>query len=304
MSRQGVQDDRSLGESAQNLIRATGGGLLIGLPLLFTQELWSYGFVLHPLKILVLLGVAFVVVVGYNVTSGFRKDSSFTEVLVDSVEAMGLGILVALVVLILFGRIEADMGIREIAGKVSLEAIPIAFGASLARSQLASPEDEPDEESDAGASGGSDERDIGPAHRLFIAAGGALLFALNVAPTDEVVILGTEAGWPLLMAVMAVSMLVTLALVFYADFRGGRDPHPGDSPMDHPVSETVAAYAISLGIALALLWAFDRTEGVALPAILGMAVMLGVAASLGAAVGRLLVGGGAAGAPQDEEVKG
>ncbi|MBA2261983.1 MAG: DUF2391 family protein [Solirubrobacterales bacterium] len=27
---------------------------------------------------------------------------------------------------------------------------------------------------------------MGPAHRLFVAAGGALLFALDVAPTDEV----------------------------------------------------------------------------------------------------------------------
>ena len=295
MSRQRSQERRSFGESARNLIRAVGAGLLIGLPILFTQEIWANGFVLHPLKIALLLGVAFVVVVGYNAASGFRADSSVLDVLIDSIEAMGLGILVALVVLVLFGRIEPDMGLREIAGKVSLEAIPVAFGASLARSQLASSDDEPDEGSEGGDVDGSAEGQTGPAHRLFVAAGGALLFALNVAPTDEVVVLGTRAGWPLLIAVMVVSLLVTLALVFYADFRGGRDPHPGDSPMDHPVSETLAAYAISLGIALGLLWAFDRTEGVALPAILGMTVMLGVAASLGAAVGRLLLGGGESG---------
>jgi len=83
-----------------------------------------------------------------------------------------------------------------------------------------------------------------------------------------------KADWPLLIAVMAVSLLITLALVFYADFRGGRDPHPGDSPMDHPLGETLAAYAISLGVSLAFLWAFDRTDGVALPAILGMTVLV------------------------------
>lgn len=292
MSRQVSQHRRSFGESAQNLIRAVGAGLLIGLPLLFTQEIWANGFVLHPLKIVLLLGVAFVVVLGYNAASGFRAAGSRLDVLIDSVEAMGLGILVSLTALILFGRIEPDMGIREIAGKVSLEAIPIAFGASLARSQLAAPQDDTDEESHAEGNDGSDGRQIGPAHRLFIATGGALLFALNMAPTDEVVVLGTEADWPLLITVMAVSLFLTLALVFYADFRGGRDPHPGDSPMDHPISETLAAYAISLGVSLALLWAFDRTVGVALPAVLGMTVMLGVAASLGAAVGRLLLGDG------------
>lgn len=62
-----------------------------------------------------------------------------------------------------------------------------------------------------------------------------------------------KADWPLLIAVMAVSLLITLALVFYADFRGGRDPNPGDSPMDHPLGETLAAYAISWGS----LWHFS-----------------------------------------------
>ncbi|CAN5760365.1 hypothetical protein BH20CHL5_BH20CHL5_06010 [soil metagenome] len=107
---------------------------------------------------MLLLVVAFVVVVGYNTASGFRAEGSALDTLIDSIEAMGLGILVALVVLILFGRIEADMGIREIAGKVSLEAIPIAFGASLARSQLASPEDEPEEGSRDGADESSEGR--------------------------------------------------------------------------------------------------------------------------------------------------
>lgn len=297
MSRQGGGDRRSAGESAQNLIRATGGGLLIGLPLLFTQELWYHGFVIHPLKILVLLGVAFVVVVGYNVTSGFREDSSFFEVLVDSVEAMGLGILVALVALFLLGRLDADMSLREVVGKVALEAIPIAFGASLARSQLASDEDGSDDESEAG-------RSIGPFGRLFVAAGGALLFSLNVAPTEEPVLLGIEAEWWLLLLIMVTSILLTFALVFYADFRGGRPARPGDSAMDHPLSETLAAYAISLGVSLLLFWSFDRTEGTGLGAIMGMTVVLAFVASMGAAVGRLLVGGGEAGAPQGKGAEG
>ncbi len=293
MSGEGEGDRRSASASAQNLVRATGGGLLIGLPLLFTQEVWYHGFVLHPLKILFLLGLAFVVVAGYNVTSGFRKDSSFFEVLVDSVEAMGLGILVALVALFLLGRLEADMSLREVAGKVALEAIPIAFGASLARTQLASDEDESDDEDEAG-------RSIGPFGRLFVAAGGALLFSLNVAPTEEPVMLGIEADWWLLLLLMVVSILLTFALVFYADFRGGRPARAGDSPMDHPLSETLAAYAISLGVSLLLFWSFDRTEGTGLRAIVGMTVVLAFVASLGAAVGRLLVGGGEAGAPQEE----
>ncbi len=66
----------------------------------------------------------------------------------------------------------------------------------------------------------------------------------------------------------------------------------GDSPMDHPITETVAAYVVSLLVSLLLLWAFGRTDGASWTAIVGQIVMLGIVASFGAAAGRLLVGGG------------
>jgi uncharacterized membrane protein len=93
---------------------------------------------------------------------------------------------------------------------------------------------------------------------------------------------------------------MTFAIVFYADFRGGRPLDRGDDPLDHPVSETVAAYAISLVVSLLLLWAFGRTDGVSASAIAGQVIMLGVLASFGAAAGRLLVGGRSTGAGTEE----
>jgi uncharacterized membrane protein len=58
------------------------------------------------------------------------------------------------------------------------------------------------------------------------------------------------------------------------------------------MTETAAAYAISLVVSLMLLWSFGRTDGMSASAIVGQVVMLGVVASFGAAAGRLLVGGG------------
>ncbi len=130
---------------------------------------------------------------------------------------------------------------------------------------------------------------MGPLARLFVAAGGALFFALNVAPTQEPMMLGIEASPWLLALAVAVSLVVTFALVYYAEF-GGR-ARSGAGILEHPWSETVAAYAISLGVALLLLWSFGQTDGVGFQAIVGMTVMLGVVASVGAAVARLLVGG-------------
>lgn len=274
-------------ESLTDYVRAIGGGLLIGLPLLFTQEMWSHGFSLSAGKLLVLLVVGFVIIVGYNATVGFREERSRLELLVDSVETLGIGMLVALVALLLLGRIEVGTSLRDAAGKVAIEGIAVAFGAAIAQGQLGTGEGEG---GGSGGAGSDDGLEHDPFKRLLVGAGGALIFALNVAPTEEPVLIGIEAGPWLLLGVVAGTLLVTLALVFYADFRGGRDPD-GDSALDHAVSETVAAYAISLGVALLLLWAFGRTEGAALPAIVAMTVTLGVVASLGAAVGRLLLGG-------------
>ena len=286
----GVAGGAPIRRTARELVRAVGGGLIIGLPLLFTMEMWFHAFLLPSWKILVLLGVAFVIVVGYNAVSGFRRDRGWDDLLIDSVETLGIAAVVSLAALVLLGRIGAETDLREAAGKVALEMIPVAFGVSLAGTQLASPEGGDDDARDRG-SAQADSAASGSFARLFIAAGGALLFAFNVAPTEEPVLLGVEARtWQLLAAIVA-SLLVTFAIVFYAEFRGSAARRVPRGPLEHPVGETLAAYSISLLVSVMLLWAFGRTDGAAPAEIAGQAVMLGVVASVGAALGRLLVGG-------------
>jgi putative integral membrane protein (TIGR02587 family) len=273
--------------SARQLLRAVGGGLLIGMPLLFTMEMWFHSFLLPSWKIVLLLAVAFVVVLGYTSVSGFRRDRSRAELVVDAIETMGIAAVVAAAALLLLGRIDLQIGLRDAVGKIALQMIPISFGISLAGTQLASDGEDEDAEDRGGPGDGS----VGPFGRLVVAAGAALLFALNVAVTEEPVLLGVEAEWWLLLAVVAASLVMTLGIVFYADFRGGRAPAYGEGPLDHPITETLAAYAISVGLSLLLLWSFGRTDGVSASAIAGQTVMLAFIASFGAAAGRLLVGG-------------
>lgn len=275
--------DEELSNSLRDYTRAVGGGLIIGLPLLFTMEVWFHGFILPWWKLLFLLGIAFVIVLGYNSVAGFRRERSLFELAVDSVSTIGLGIVVAFVALVVLGRIDVDTSLRDAAGKVALEAIPIAFGASVATTQMS-----------GGEAGEKESPPPGPFHRLLVAAGGALLFALNVAPTEEPVMMAVEAGPWLLLLVMAASVVLTFALVFYADFGGRNRSRRDGGLLDRPVTETIAAYAISLGVALLLLWAFGRTDGAGAGFIAGMTVMLAVVASVGAAIGRLLVGDGEA----------
>lgn len=278
----GRNGDSSWPESARAYLRAVGGGLLVGLPLLFTMEVWWHAFLLPPLKIVLLVMVAFIIVVGYTAITGFRRDRTWPQVLVDAVEAFGIAIVVAGAVLLLLRRIQPTTGLRDAIGKVALEAVPVAFGAAVASAQLVAQGEQ---------DGNQADRHLGAMSRLFVGAGGALLFALNVAPTEEPLLLGIEAEWWILLLVMLASFLMTLSIVFYADFRGGKSGAEPDGPLSTPLGETTAAYALSLLVSLLLLWSFGRTDGASAQAIFGQMVMLALVASFGAAAGRLLVGG-------------
>jgi putative integral membrane protein (TIGR02587 family) len=275
-------------DSARDYLRGIGGGLLVGLPLLFTLEVWTHAFLLPPWKVALLLGAGFVVVVGYNALTGFRAGGTRTDVLVDSVETLGLSMVVAFAALLLLGRIDLGTGSRDVVGKVALESIPIAFGMALANVELPRMEAGGSGERGDAADDGPDG--VGPFGRLFVSSGGALLFALNIAPTEEPVLIGIEAPWWLLLATMLATYLVTLALVFVAALGGSASSKRADGPLSHPLAETAAAYAISLLVSLILLWSFGRTDGASPRAILGQTVVLAIVASFGAAVGRLLVG--------------
>ena len=270
-------------DSARSFLRAAAGGLLVGLPLLWTMEMWEHGTTMPQLKLLLLLGLAFAIVVGFNAISGFRRDRTWPQLLTDAVEGMGLAVVIAAVMLFLLGRLEPELGLQTLAGRVALLSIPVAFGTAIASTVLSEPD------------GGSGQEPTGPIGRLLVAAGGALYFALNVAPTDEVRQIGSEADVPLLLLVIAASLVMSIGIVFVVELPGGRPlagaPAFRDGPIDQPIGETIAAYVVALVVSAVLIVAFGMSDGLGLRAFVGYTVMLGTLASFGSAAARLLIGG-------------
>jgi putative integral membrane protein (TIGR02587 family) len=274
-------EGRPISETIRDHVRAAVGGLLVGLPLLWTMEMWEHGSTLPPLKLLSLFALALVIVVGFNALSGFRRERTWVELLIDAVQGLGLSIAVAAAMLYILGRLEPELGLQTLIGRVTLLTIPVAFGTALAATVLSEQEE------------GSDEDPVGPIGRLLVAAGGALYFALNVAPTDEVRVLGSEADTPLLLAAILASLGISLAISFLVDTPGGSTGlRSGHGPLSHPLGETIAAYAIALLVAIILLVSFELNEGLGLRALVGHVVMLGTLAAFGSAAGRLLLAGG------------
>lgn len=281
----------SVSQTIRQLVRGIAGGLLLGLPPLFTMEMWFQGFLLESWKIVVLIVVTFAIVVGYSSVCGFRRERTWPDLLIDSVQTMGIAAIVSAIALLLLGRIDPGVGLREAIGKIGLQMIPVSLGVSLAGSQLADPEDDGEEAADLGSEVG-EVAEAGPYGRLLVAAGAALFLSLNIAPTEENIFIVVDAAWWLLVLIVLASLAMSYAIVFYADFRGGRSVAGGDSPLDHPLPETIVAYAVSLLVSALLVWAFGRTEGTTAFVIVAQIVLLGVVAAFGGAAGRLLLGSG------------
>ncbi|MBA3497491.1 MAG: TIGR02587 family membrane protein [Gemmatimonadales bacterium] len=268
---------RSPAESLREFGRGIAGGLLFSLPLLYTMEVWDAGITLPPHRQLVYLAGTSVLLLGYNRYAGLHPESSWAEVVIDSVEELGIGLVLSAIILFVLGRIPLDQPLHEVLGPIVVEAMTIAIGVSVGTAQLGGDEDR-----------GVDTRQIGLGGHLALAACGAVLFAANVAPTEEIVMLGLElaAGRLLLLALLSVALAGLI--LFFSDFRGSRRWAGADGWVG-VTRGIVITYAVGLVSSALILWLFGRFDGAPLSAVVGQTVTLGVAATMGASAGRLLL---------------
>lgn len=273
-------------QSLREYARGIAGGLMFSLPLLYTMEVWWTGFIAGPIRLLIYLATTFVLLLGYNTYAGMHEDSSWAEVMIDSVEEMGIGLLVSGILLFLLGRISPEMQLGEVIGKIVIEAMTVAIGISVGTSQLGIQ----GEEKDAAPGKGSRslEEDLRFGGQLVIAGCGAMLFGANVAPTEEVVVIATEISAAQLLALMLLSLLFTALILYYIEFAGS-ERFVSRNGITSVVIGTVASYAVALLTAAAVLWFFGRFDQVGIFIAVAQTVVLGVAPTLGASAGRLLV---------------
>ncbi|HYI12146.1 MAG TPA: TIGR02587 family membrane protein [Thermoanaerobaculia bacterium] len=269
-------------DSLREYGRGLAGGLLFSLPLLYTMEVWWEGFIARPERILGYLGCVFLLLLGYNRYSGIRRDASWVEVVIDSVEELGLGIVTAAGTLFLLGRIGPGQSSGEVLGQILIEAGIVAIGFSVGTAQLGTQDD-----GDEGFTGDDDERpSFGK--EIVIATCGAVLFAANIAPTEEIVVIAIETPPGRLLGLAVVSALVGMLILYFSNFiQAGRLVAPQSGVQI--AAGTVVTYAIALVVSAAILWFFGRFDGLAAGVRIRQIIVLGFPAVLGASAGRLLI---------------
>lgn len=283
------------------LLRRAAGGFLFGVPLLYTVELWSIGGITRPSWLLGALAIGWVIVFLMLQAEGLRRHQRPTWVVsaMDTIEVLGVGIVCASVSLFLLRRITLDTPLLESLGKIVFEAIPFSFGAALAASilegdrrlslppasRISSP---PDPSLNAQW---SESVDLGETLAdLDATLLGAFIIAFNIAPTDEVTILATDIPTLWLLLIMGASLVMSYTIVFVAGFPNQDERQQQQGLFQQPLSETVIAYLISLGAAVAMLCFFHKV-GLTDPwqKWLSYTVVLGLPASIGGAAGRIIV---------------
>ena len=260
----------------RDLARAAAGALLFGMPLLMTMEMWQAGFAMDRARLALFLLTGLPLLFGLARYAGFSRERGLKSELLDAFSALAVGHVVALVLLLMFGVLDGEAALSQSVGQVSLQAVPGAVGALLARRQL-------------GERGDADENERPPGSyfgELFLMAAGALFLAFNVAPTEEMVLIAYMASPWHALAIVAASLALLHAVVFSVGF-AGQEEH--DRPVTAFFHFTLPGYGLALVLSLYVLWAFGRTDGHDLAEIATATVVLGFPAALGAAAARLLV---------------
>lgn len=277
----------SWAKELDDLIRAFSGAFLFGTPLLWTMEMWWIGTYVEPWKLLVFLALAFVVNVHLTYFAGFKEQRTVHTSLTQAVEAVAVGIVASVIVLLILNQISPSEPLGSILGKVAIQAIPLSIGASAANALFAwgekgregdDEEPEPDSPWQAGLN------DLGAT------IAGGIFIGFSIAPTAEIPTLAAELGYWHEITLVGLSLLVSYAIVFESDFSPQRREKETRGLFQRPITETVMAYFISLFVALLALYLFDQFEfGDPIFAVVSQVLVLGLPTAVGGAAGRLVI---------------
>jgi putative integral membrane protein (TIGR02587 family) len=242
-----------------------------------TMEMWELGFYIEPARMLAFLLVSLPMLVGLCHYSGFEDTFDWREDVMDALTAFAVGVLTSAAMLLLFAVIGKGIPWRQVLGTIAVQAVPASIGAMLARTQFGKPSKDDERK----------KKQAGYIRTLFLMSVGALYLAFNVAPTEEMILIGYKMTPWHGLALLIASLVIMHALVYSIGF-------PGERERDRTFLRTfyrftVVGYALSLLVSLFVLWIFGRLEDKSVLQVILPVVVLGFAAGLGAATTRLIL---------------
>ena len=261
------------------LARAFGGGIIFGLPLLMTMEMWMLGATMPSTRLALLVVVWFPLLVALSAVAGFEQTLRLKHDLLDAFVAIAVGAVAAAAVLALLGVIDRETAPVSAVGMITLQALPGSMGALLAVSQFGGEDEEGREEERRDSWGGE----------ILLMAVGALFLAFNIAPTEEITLLAAKMSPWQSAGTLLVSLVLMHAFVYAVEFSGQASIGAGTPFVSVFVRYTVVGYAIVMALSAYALWSFGRLDGLDPAEMMSLVVALALPGAIGAAAARLLL---------------
>jgi len=280
----------------RDILRGAAGGFLFGIPLLYTVEVWAIGSSTDSLRLLWVQAATFVMVLLLTQIEGFRRSLSINpiETVLESIEAIGIGIICAAISLLLLRRITLETPLSEALGKLIFEGVPFSLGVTLARATLSRRPNRDRRSSDSELLSAKLGGTVGTAIAdtlvdIDATIIGAIVIAFSIAPTEEIAIIASALPPLWLLLIMGASLLISYIIVFASGF-ADRSQRAERGLLLGPITETLVAYLVVL-LASALMLIFFQQLGFKDPwqEWLSNIIVLGLPASVGGAAGRILV---------------
>jgi len=265
--------------SIKVLGRAFAGAVIFAFPVLLTMEMWWFGLYMERSRLVLFLLLGLPLVFGLSHFSGYSRNFTFTERLLDTLVSYAIGCTVATGLLTLIGEIGPDVSWSAAMGKIAVQTLPGAIGAVFSRSLLDSKNEEEE----------SKEHAVGQGREIFLRVVGALVLGFTAAPTEEMIIIGFKMTPWHSIALMLLSLGILHAFVHGVELKAHRTI-PADTPAwSLFLRYTVVGYATVLVVSAYILWTMGRFDGSGLVPVLASTVVLAFPATLGAAAIRILL---------------
>ncbi len=281
------------------MLRAVAGSFLFGVPLLYTMEVWRIGNYTSPPRMLSALAITYVALLLLTYSAGFRKEqrSSLPDVFMDSTVGLAVAVVASALSLAVIGALSWEQGLDTMLGRVSMETVPFGVGAGISNFMVEGEKTEGSEEGEGSQrekSRGGSEAGSGMLRGTVANAGatllGAVIIAFAIAPTEEVQLISARLSSAGLLALIAASLLLSYVIVFESSFESRKKRKNQQGIFQHPFTETVFSYLLSLIMALLMLWLFQLVElGDSVEKWIDYTLVLGLPATIGGAAGRLAV---------------
>lgn len=287
---------KSFREEGNDLLRGAAGGLIFGTPLLFTMEMWFHGMRISPEHLLGILALVTLINTCFSYASGLRRHNdnhTVSGALADSVTAMAMGAIMAVMILALIGQLNPGDGIDVMIGKIVIEAGAISLGITFTNTKFPRRKDkdagqEPyDALEDAPLSAEQRQARL-DFQNLAAAFAGAVIFSFNVAPTEEIVLIASSQSTLSLLVLLFAQGVIGYVILYAAEFKQHKVFKK--TPMQSPSAETVMTVAISLLVSALMLVLIGVDEALSSPQIfIACVITLGLPAVIGGAAGKVVV---------------